>query len=300
VLLAADGRAWQRTWRTGMRPTGCGAELLPFAAGSAIGEVGGAIVVVDAAAGTAWRYDGEREHFVAIAAPAGERCEGIAYLSPVVGDLGDAELAAKIGSEYGSAHPRFVVGRRDGYTVREGALVAVPGLLTRARPPVSAPAEVPEQDPILIDVALPHDGLPVVFRHELRPRTAQEWLHASLAMSMSVMRSPVLLLAGHVTHMPHEGAWLFDRVVANGRRPWLVLAGFVLAAACAFAFARRLRRLGASLAAIRLWSTAIVLLGLPALLVAWVVERPRAYARREVAVPAPPRLVTRQVEEVLA
>ncbi|HEX6811526.1 MAG TPA: hypothetical protein VF384_07875 [Planctomycetota bacterium] len=305
VLLAADGLVWTRSLADGLRATGRGAELLPFANDSLIGDVGDSVVVIDGATRQPWRYDDAAGHFVPMPLPAGERGEQLGWASLDDKDPDDAALLAQLADpkRAWAWQRRFVRTQHGAYTVRDGALVAVPGLLARvdrgrwARDDALATNQT---DPIVIPIELPDDGSPVRFRHELRPRTANEWARAVPAFVLSLCRPPLLQAIGHVTVMPRRGGWLFDRLVADGRRPWLVLGSFVLGAALAWSFARRLRRLGADRAVVRLWSVAIVLLGLPALLVAWAAERPRAYAQHDVAAAPSPRLGSRAAEEVPA
>lgn len=305
VLIAADGHVWTQSYVEGFRATGRGADHAPFAPGSSLGDVGDAIVVVDAAVGQPSRYDAALGHFAALQMPAGERCEGIEYLRVDEGKAEDAQWKELLTSPDAPrwSTPRFVRGLRDAYTVREGALIAIPGLRARAdrdRARFDHPV-IADEDPLVFRMELPAGASPPVFVHEFRPRTAEEWWHAGAAISLSALRSPVLQITGNFSAMPRRAPWLFDRVVADGRRPWLVLTCCALAGIAAFFFARRLRRLGASPATMRLWTGAIVLLGLPALLVAAVIERPRAYARRGVTIPAaPPRIVTVEAAENVA
>ena len=303
VLLAGDGSAFVRHLRDGIRPTGRGAELAPFAAGSQVGDVGDGIVAVDAASQTAWRFDAAQGWFVPLAMPAGERALRLerVHLQPER----DRELidALAVPSRPYQTHG-FLRGDLAAYVLRGTEPVAVPGLQERAAAGVGRIRDLPREnaDPLVFTVRLPAAGpTGSGFEHEFRPRTTVEWLHGGTAMAWSLVRPPLLQVTGSFVPMPARASWLFDGLTSDGRRPWLVFATCLLAGALAWRTSRRLQSLGAARATVRGWTVAVALLGLPALLVSLAIERPRAYARRDVAVPPPPpRIVSPSPAEVPA
>ncbi len=296
VVLAGMGGAFVRTFDGSLRATGRGPEHAPFAPESTIDQVGDAVAAVDAATGEVWRFDPSVDHFVRVASPAGERCERIEshYFDDSAEDRAARKALFPEGSD-GKRYDAFVRGRNGGYTVRSGSLVLVPGLLERAdrrrAARWSGPAQ--ETDPLVFTLELPADGSPVTFRHEFRPRTAGEWFHAGTAMLQSLLRPTVLQVAGSFVPMPRRAGWMFDRLTVDGRRPWLVFVGCLVAGVAAWRFGRRLRALGADRATQWWWRAAIVCFGPVAVVVGLVVERLRRHARRAAGEPAaPPRIVT--------
>lgn len=291
-VLMADGQVFVHQPGEWPRRTGCGADLAPFAPNSDSEVVGDAVVVLDGATREPWRFDPAIGHFVRVALPAGERFERFGTASLTRADVDRAARETLVpGNRDDEVQVEFLRGTTGAYALRQGELVLVPGLGERSdRERRRTPALVvaTETDPLVYTVELPADGSPVTFRHEFRPRTGIEWFHAGTAMMQSLLRPPVLQVPGNFVSMPGRVSWLFDRLTIDGRRPWLVFAGCLLAGVGAFRFGRRLRALGADRATVRWWRAAIVLFGPVALFVGLVVERPRRHARRAIAEPVPP------------
>ena len=303
VRLSADGQAWTSGPRGRLQPTGRGPEQQPFAADSTLAEVGEGIVIVDKVSHEVWRYDAGLQHFVPLQLPSGERCRGVERLRLADDDEEARWKAQLVPSGQSWRDAWFLRGERDAFLVRDGVVVAVPGLLERVdrepRERRGSPRVTREEDPLVYTLQLPDDGSPVTFTHEFRPRTAHEWLHAGTAMLWSLQRPPFLQVLGHVGSPPSTAAWAFDRLTIDGRRPWLVGAGILFASILAFGFARRLRRLGVYGAVVVWWGGAIVLFGVPAIVLGFVLERPRRFAQRAVAPPPPaPRIQTPYAPEV--
>lgn len=297
VTLTNQGLAWfAQPFAT--RRTGRGPDHASFSPGSTLGAVGDVLVVVDAASGVPWRFDGAAGHFRAIAVPSGEFCERVERLRLDDGEK-DPEILALFAQPDAWRTPSFVRGQRDGYLVRDGALVAVPGLLERVeRGKLPVPRITAEDDPLVYELGLPADGSPVRFTHEFRPRTAHERLHAFTAIVESLLRPAVLQVTGSFGPMPRRASWLFDRLTVDGRRPWLVFAVCLIAGLTAWRFGRRLRVLGADQATVWWWRCAVVCFGPAALTVGFVVERSRRYARHDTGSVPEPRLRSPQAQEV--
>ena len=79
--------------------------------------------------------------------------------------------------------------------------------------------------------------------------------------------------------------WLFDGLVVDGRRPWLVLVQVLLGALLAWIARRSLVRHGVPSG---IWVVQVLLFGFAAFLLLAALGRPRRLRRR--AVPAPPAL----------
>jgi len=187
-----------------------------------------------------------------------------------------------------------VFGERSVYALVGGVLRPFPAD-RRVGPPLRESLDSPEttmarlaaEDPLVFTRSLPataeHDGLV----HEFRPRTREERLGAAFAMAVSSLRPPVLQAVAHVASAGARPGWLFDGLVAGGRRPWLVLLQCAIAALLAFCVRRWLVRHGVPSGA---WAAQIVVFGVPAFLLFVYVERRRRVVAREVPAPAPLRI----------
>jgi hypothetical protein len=297
VLLAPDGHAFTTRVPDGVRTTGRGAAHAPFAPDSTVAAVGDAVVAVDAAADTLWRYDPGADHFVPLELPDGDRFVQLRWLR--LDREQAAELARLAGHEPVRFDVHYLLGERGAYVVRGGAAVAAPAALPRepAPRPARRPAvAVDPVDPLVFTVTLPAGPGPG-FQHEFRPRTGAEWLNARTAMAWSLLRPPVLQVAGSFVPPPRRLAWLFDPLTSDGRRAWLVFASCLLGGLLAWRTARRLQHLGATRATVRGWTAAVVLFGAPAALVSIAVERRRAYSRPPLVAAPPPRIHTPELVE---
>lgn len=211
------------------------------------------------------------------------------------------------------ARERLVRGERGVYALRGGELVAAGALTPREEEDeLRWRGRVVDPDPITW--TLEFDGAEGVppFRHTFTPHTYDERLWAAFALAPSVVRPPVLQLASALQEA--SGAWsfsprgewsrwwwLFDPLVAGGRRFWLVLASIAFAVLGALLVRRQLRLLGADAAAVRFWTIATLLLGPVAVLACAALERRRAWTDRRVPIPAPaPRIVTSEPEQHVA
>lgn len=297
VTLTSEGLAWCGQ-PLAIRRTGRGPEQMPFSPGSTLGAVGDVLVVVDAASAVPWRFDAAARHFTPIVVPPGERCEGVEALR-----LGDKEIEPELAALFVRPDawrtPSFVRGQREGYYVRDGALVAVPGLLARVeRSKRPVPPVTVEDDPLVFELSLPADGSPVQFTHEFRPRTASERLYAGAAIVESLLRPALLQAVGNFGPMPRRASWLFDRLTVGGRRPWLVFGACLIAGLAAWRFGSRLRTRGAGPSTVWWWRCAVICFGPVALAVGHIVERPRRYARHDAAKVPEPRILSPRAPEV--
>ncbi|MCK5943705.1 MAG: hypothetical protein KAI24_17105, partial [Planctomycetes bacterium] len=81
-------------------------------------------------------------------------------------------------------------------------------------------------------------------------------------------------------------------LVAQGRRTGLLAAQLAVAALFVWLVRRRLRRVGAPAQAVRFWMIATALSGASGLLVAWLCEPRRGFARPALPEPVRPRITT--------
>lgn len=204
----------------------------------------------------------------------------------------------------------LVHGERGLYALRDGQLVpagkVVPLVPRDGREPrtVKWEGRVDDADPMTWTLEFEGADGVATFRHTFTPRTFRERTLAGVALLGSLGRPPLLQLASslHPAAVPHPDSgfqpatrwwWLFDPLVASGRRWWLVLASIALSVVLARAVRKRLRGLDADAATMRFWTIATLLLGLVGALASAVCETRRAWARRGVAIPTVlPRIVT--------
>jgi hypothetical protein len=148
-------------------------------------------------------------------------------------------------------------------------------------------AETRTHDPIDFTVTVPATANQPEFTHEFRPRTAGEQFFAAYASVLSLLRPPALQVLAHAAPTGVDDHWALDRMVRDGRRPWLVLVTVALAVAAAWRVGRGLRHHGVPAT---LWVVHILLFGVPAILLALAYESRRRLRVVEVAPPAPPRI----------
>lgn len=258
--------------------------------------------VHEPAANRLWRLDPDRRHCVPLALPADDRIEQLDSRWLRQGQ--DDELWTRLGiGDVSSELVPFVRGAVRSYVLRGDQLVAIPGLGDdRGAAPDDDPMQRVPADPITFSFASSPDAAAAPFRHEFTPRTALERAAAGGALTCSLLRPPLLQGIAHLRPLERRPACWFDVLVLGGRRAWLVLAGGAFAALLAWRTARRLRRLGAPRPTIAFWSTATVLFGPAAAVLAVVCERPRAHADRSLPGPFPaPRITTvTRIEEPVA
>jgi hypothetical protein len=228
------------------------------------------VLVEDPRDGGLWRYDAEAEPagFSPIPLPGGDRL--VRLLAPrnlPASLLGEQRAAALV-----------VQGARGHYLLERS------GFRPLQLPPSYALEEYPRPDVqpdglLGLDVHLPSPS-GGVFHHVFQPRTAGERAIAGLYRGTTLLRPPVLALAGAWADRERAfelgPALLLDRPVILGDRLGLaaVAALSLLLAALSY---RRLRKLGASARRCRYWAVAIALGGLPVLGCYIVIERPRAW-----------------------
>jgi hypothetical protein len=302
VVLAADGAAWRRLFARGVEATGKGPELRPFGAGSAVAEIGDHIVVHDAVANDLWLLDAERGWFLPLPFPDDDVLEGLdtAWLSS---DDDAALRRLVLPEDDGRFHlVAFVRAKRQGYVLRDGALVGVPGLREQGRSRAEDATPGAPDDAITWERIVPAQEQRPGFRHQFAPRTMMERLWAGAALSWSLLRPSALQVVGHLRAAERHPPCWFDVLVQGGRRTWLVLAGFAVAALGAWRVHRRLCAFAAPRATSAFWVVTTLLLGPIAAVLCLVFERPRAYARRALPGPFPaPRIVTEtSIEETVA
>jgi hypothetical protein len=308
VTIGHDGACWTRAMDdTGLRPTGKGPALEPFAAGSRGEEMRDGteqrLVVVDAATREPWRFDPGANHFVPLPLPGGDRFATLRRargkeLEP--GELNEW-LAASLDRSGSESFP-YLRGERGNYVFDGGQLVPF-RVREKAQEPEPLVVEVSrDADPLSFEASLAASPRSSALAHTFTPRTAWERVHAGIAMSCSLVRPPIAQVAAHTIGDPvSRQSWVVDPLIAKGRRTWLVLACVALAACGAWRARRRLRALDAPAQVLAFWTVATLLFGPAALLACIAFERPRAYARRASTGPFPaPRIITPSPEESIA
>ncbi|MFN7589403.1 MAG: hypothetical protein ACK5UQ_13070 [Planctomycetota bacterium] len=263
--------------------------LSPAAVVLVAGRYGSPLVVVDPGADQLWRFDSEQSRLLALPLPGGDRVVGAKLQSarPAASrpDLLALrrQVAAAEGSREDAVSWLVVAGERAAY-------VLVGDQLHELEPPrtlAETLAETRTHDPIDFTVTVPATANQPAFTHEFRPRTAGEHFFAAYASVLSWLRPPVLQVLAHAAPIGVDDHWALDRMVRDGRRPWLVLMTVALAVAGAWRVRRSLRHHGVSAT---LWVVHILLFGLPAMLLALAYESRRRLRAVEVDPPVPPRI----------
>lgn len=320
VYVASDGSVWleRRTRafaRRFERLVGDGEVLFSRAARIASNGHSAAITVVigEPGATQVWRLDADGRRLVAVLLPDGDRVQRVDRVLLSDERLAPAELEqwrALVAADAAQARqarsepsrdeePSIVVrvlGERSVYALVGGALRPFPSdrrdtneRNERSESPEAMLARLAAEDPLVFTRSLPataeHDGLV----HEFRPRTNGELLGAAWVMAVSSLRPPVLQAIAHVAPAGARPGWLFDNLVVGGRRPWLVLLQCAIASLLAWRVRRWLVGHGVPGGA---WAAQIVVFGVPAFLVFAFVESRRRVVMRDVAVPAPPRILS--------
>ena len=222
------------------------------------------LVVVDAEADQVWRFDYERSSLLALPLPGGDRVIGanLQFVRPA-----------------DKTYSLVVAGERAAYVLVGDELHELASTRTLA--------VTGARDPIDFTITVPATANQPAFTHELRPRTAGEQFFAAEALVMSWLRPPALQVLAHAAPTGVDDHWALDRMVRDGRRPWLVLVTVALAVAAAWRVRRSLRHHGLSAT---LWVVHILLFGVPAILLALAYESRRRLRAVEVAAPAPLRI----------
>jgi len=308
VMCAADGHVWVQRFDGRVAPTGKGADLAPFEPDVRLEAVRDDVLAWEAQSRRLWRHDAKSGWFVPVPLPDDDPVVGLDTHAVDDEQENAVQLREALQGTNSDSRVRgglgYVRGTKRGYVLDGDRLRAVDGLLARVER-----SEVEKQrwmqrwgtrrfdgDPLEVAFALPATPQRAEFRHVFVPRTAREQWHACAAMVVSATRPPLLQAAVHWRSNPEHASWLTDRLVLDGRRPWLVACAIAVSGALAWALRRRLRRLGASTAVIRSWMAATLLLGPVAFFVHFLFERRRAWARQAVVEPArPPRIVTPHV-----
>jgi hypothetical protein len=124
-----------------------------------------------------------------------------------------------------------------------------------------------------------HRGDQVAIDHVFRPRAAGELFWAGILATWSSLRPPVLQVAAFLgPEADRPASSILDPILRGGRHPFLLFTCFAIAALCAWASQRRLRRLAAPIGTRRLWLVLTAGFGPLGLVASVLVERPRAYA----------------------
>jgi hypothetical protein len=247
-------------------------------------------VVVEPLANHVWSYDAAAKQMVALTLPDGDRVGpghpvGVVQLA----DLGPDPMhwrAFLTAAEYARADQhtalRCVVGERAAYRLVAGRLETLPLAVVPGGRSWLYAAEDPIEFTRSVAATTEHGA----FAHDLRPRTARERWRAGLVYLWSTLRPPVLQVVAHSTAAIARPGWLFDAVVAAGRRPWLVLVqvGFGLLLAASVLAIGRWRAGRRSW----WWAAQAALFGVPAWLLFLLLERRRRW--QQLDVPAPPAL----------
>ncbi len=286
ITLGGDGVAFV-VERSRFRRVGKGPEQAPFAPGSRVGGLGprgeSQTVIAEPLGSDLWRYDASEGHFVATALPDGDRVVEFEWDDAATDEQREA----------------VVEGARGVYALRGGQLIRI-GEPRSARTTESSNDKLPEvrvQDYDLLSwrAEFAGDGTLAAWSHEFTPRTLAERWHASVAWLLSSVRPPVLQAIAAAQPVRDRWPVLLDPLVANWRRPWLLLTTLGLAVGCAWSVRNRLQRLGADAPARRFWVAATLLLGPFAALVSWWAERPRAWAKHPLPLPRVPRISSHPV-----
>ncbi len=260
---------------------------------SETGAQGAAVVVAYVLGDDALhRFDTETMRFQRVPLAEGDLVSGITNDATDYEDL--PEVSIQIGKYEG-----VLLGDQFAYAFRDGELLRIGRTRKRERSEPEVEDLRGHVDVFGYTVAVPGRLGGEPFRHEFTPRTLVERTWAGLAIAFTAVRPPLLQTVAGCTTDERAGVhnrmvwhWLFDPVVAEGRRWWLVGLAWVVAALSAWLVRRRLRVFAADRSTLRFWTIATWLLGPAAALCGLLCERPRMYVRR-VEVPAPaPRLVS--------
>lgn len=259
------------------------------------GPTGSVILVGDAVSKDVWRFDVRTRRFVAVPLAAGDRFVGF--------DRARDTVAAPRISGTGvdpSEYRTLVVGEQFVYEWSGEALVPnkAPVKPARHQDERALPARAVGDD--VLSWIVEFDGARGIapFRHAFTPRTFTERSYAGAALLLSAARPPMVqAIAASCGRAARGWQWLFDPLVSNGRRPWLLTANFAWAVLLVWRVRVRLGRLTASRQTRWFWTVVTLLLGPFGWVASLVCERPRAYVRRDLAIPAPaPRIATANPE----
>jgi hypothetical protein len=292
--LAADGGVWSDQWLPPRprRLERLSTDEVPRFSGRA-SLVGNrwwfptVVAVVEPGADRVWRLDATGRRLVVHQLPGGDRVRwGRTVELRSENGFTDTELelwrptAAAGSTAFGEIAALVVIqGERGSYALIGGELRAL------ARSEADAPQQPHYDDPIVFARSLPATEQHVAFAHSYQPRTAAEQRMALAAMVVSSLRPPLLQGIAHLAPANARPGWLFDGLVVDGRRPWLVLVQVLLGAVLAWIARRSLVRHGVPSG---LWVLQVLLFGFAAFLLLAALERPRRLRRRPV--PAPPAL----------
>ena len=243
-------------------------------------------LVVEPGQSRVWQLDEKATELRVLPLPAGDRVRSahVHYLGSG-GTKAEAAFRKQVAELSGVAEPDrnsivMVEGERAHYLVVGDALRAID-------PPVADSGFFTgvTDDPIEFVRTMPATADHDAFTHAYEPRTSEEHLAVFRAQMVSSLRPPVLQVLAHVLPAGSKPGWLFDGLVAGGRRPWLVLLQVGLAIVMAWFARRYLRQLSVPAG---LWTAQVALFGLPALVVLLACESP--WRLRPVEVPARPPL----------
>jgi hypothetical protein len=307
LIVDADGTLWLRQLRGELQRIAMAPgspRCVPGTHAEWIGDGNRqAVVLIEPDGVTLWRFVAESATFERLAPPPDDRVRSRQHRSAGFDPI-DGTGTATSESELLLRGERFV------YALRGNELHRVGRTLQQAREELtpSAQARVADADYVSWTLHVEGGAGEGPFTHRFAPRTITERGFAGIAFVWSAARPPVLqALSVCMAPPPIDGRgqrwhWLFDPLVVAGRRWWLAAASLALATALAWTLRRRLKRLRADASTTRFWTIATLLLGPIAALACAVLERPRAYANRAVAAPAPPpRIVTADsIEENVA
>jgi hypothetical protein len=241
----------------------------------------GAVVLVDPSDGTAWEYrhDPYEASLARLELPDDDRVR--VHRVNADGTIlfeGARGFYRYQSDERGGAAMRIEGDEQAEYVAKRGKAVAQREALERLLAEVS--------DPIEYDVTVEAQSQPGgVFRHSYAPRSPGERRAARAALAAALLRPPVALVAHHLRPLPEpahrrltvERAILLDPLVAGGKRPWLVLAAFLISSGLALVVVLRLRRMQAELRRVIGWALVVLTFGPIGLSVHFALESSRAW-----------------------
>lgn len=316
VHLGSNGLAWlerrtkvdRRGWRTSFTRLGVDGEVR-FARTATVTALDGAMLVAERGRSEVWRLDAAAGRLVAVLLPDGDRVQSVRPVRLSGRELTAADWqqwqelvareAARVagvasGRPSSASEVLCVLGDRGTYALVGESLRAFPAEpmapIRASLDPAAAMAsggELGPDDPMTFRRSLPATSDHVAFVHEFEPRTPKERAAAAFAIGCSSLRPPVLQVLAHMAPATARPLWLFDGLVVDGRRTWLLLLQCAFSGLLAFQARRWLVRHGVPATA---WTWQIALFGVPAALLFVYFERPRRVVMRDVSAPAPLRI----------
>jgi hypothetical protein len=298
--LDGDGTAWvlrteRHTRAHEFFATGKGPQRVPFARDAQIVRLRGEGAernphwIIEPGSPSAWRMRPGEDHYTAVPLPGGDRIVKIAALRPP-GDVEDQVQVGGFRYRLQSQDAEGLVGERGHYVFQGDELLPAPNWLRKPgdEAPRTHRVRVLDHDLLSPRVVVEDAAGRSRLEHGFAPRTGGERLAAGLLLCASALRPLPLQAAAWTAPLGREALWL-DPLLAEGRRPWLLLLTLGVGALAALGAHRRLGRLGAPISTRRFWCVASLLTGPAGLFASVLIEPRRAYATpAEAGIHAPP------------